>query len=234
MPPTTYRATVEQIDTLAYNVRGLRLKLIAPSAFEFTAGQFVTVHAQDNGRIVKRAYSIASPPHEHGIIELCVQHTDGPASAYFRNLKPGHRIAFSGPSGRFALKEPLDYDPVFMGAGAGVAPLRAMIRHLIHRNVTREIWLLFECEYEHAILYESEFRALASVRKNFRFLPTVSRPKEWRGAVGHVQELFKQHLSDLSDREIYLAGWGEEVRTVAQDLHAFGVPRERVHTEAWT
>ena len=234
MPALTYRATVERIEILAYNVRGFRLKLFEPSRLEFKAGQFIILNVPKDGKVVKRAYSIASPPHEPNAVDLCIQHVEGGiASSYFWQLKEGDAVSVSGPHGNFLLKEPLDYEPVFLATGTGVAPLRAMIKHLIHLNYMRPIWLLFGTRYEHALLYESEFRSLAALRHNFRYIPTVSRPKEWHGEVGHIQQTFQKHIADFSNKELYLCGWLEVVKAVCKDLEALGVPREKLHYEEW-
>ena len=179
MPAIQYRATVERIDILAYNVRGFRLKCLEPPAMEFKAGQFVILNVPQGGKVIKRAYSIASAPHEPHAVELCIQHVEGgAASAYCWKLKAGDPVSISGPHGAFLLKEPLDYEPVFMATGTGVAPFRSMIKHLYHRQFARDFWLLFGTRYEHGLLYESEFRSLATVRHGFHYLPTVSRPKD--------------------------------------------------------
>lgn len=235
MSAVACRATVERIETLSYNVRGFRFRLNDPPALDFKAGQFVILNVPHDGKVVKRAYSIASPPYERGHLDFCIQKVEGGiASTYFWKLKEGDPVSISGPHGNFLLKEPLDYDPVFMATGTGVAPLRGMIKHLFHLNCTRDVWLLFGCRYEHAILYESEFRSLAGLRHNFHYIPTVSRPKEWHGEIGHVQQTFQKFIKDWSNKEIYLCGWLEVVKAVFADLKSFGVPAEKLHYEEWT
>jgi NAD(P)H-flavin reductase len=235
MPPITCRAILDRIDSLSYNVRGFRFRLLEPSTLEFQPGQFMILNVPKGGEVVKRAYSIASPPHETGILEFCIQHLEGgAASAYLWQLKEGDKVSLSGPHGRFLLKEPFDYDPVFIATGTGVAPFRAMIKHLLHRGVPRGMWLLFGCRYEHAILYHSEFRSLAALRHNLHYVPIVSRPKAWDGAVGHVQDLFKKYVTDYSNRDIYVCGWLEVVKAICMDLEALGVPKEKLHYEEWS
>jgi len=235
MPAITCRAVVERVDVLSYNVRGFRLKLIEPSHLDFEPGQFVIVHVPKDGMIVKRAYSIASPPHEQGILELCIQHVEGGmAATFFWQLKEQMSLTLSGPHGRFTLKQPLNYEPVLMATGTGIAPLRSMIKHLFHLNVTQDVWLFFGCRYEHAILYDAEFRALASLRHNFHYIPTISRPKEWKGEAGYVQKAFQKYLQELANKEIYVCGWLEVVKAIVQDLAAFGVPKTQIHYEEWT
>ena len=234
MLATQYRAIVERIDSLSYNVRGFRFKLADPPTIEFKAGQFIIMNVPKDGAVVKRAYSIASPPHEPQAIDLCIQHVEGGiASTYFWKLKEGETVSISGPHGNFLLKDPLDYEPIFMATGTGVAPLRSMIKYLVHRNFAGQMWLLFGTRYEHALLYESEFRSLASARHNFHYIPTVSRPKDWRGETGHIQQTFQKHVTDFTKKEIYLCGWLEVVKAVCKDLEAVGVPKEKLHYEEW-
>jgi NAD(P)H-flavin reductase len=165
MSAQVIQTVVDQITALSYNVRNFRLRLAQPNRMAFEAGQFVIVHVPKDGVVVKRAYSIASPPHEEGVIELCIQHVEkGIATSYFWQLKEGMTVMLSGPHGKFTFKQPIAYEPVFMATGTGVAPFRGMIKHLFHLNATQPIWLFFGCRYEHTLLYEPEFRALASLR----------------------------------------------------------------------
>lgn len=234
MPAVTFRTTVQRIDVLSYNVRGFHLKFMDPPTMSFRAGQFIILHVPHQGAIVKRAYSIASAPHEPQAIELCVQHAEsGIASTYFWKLKEGDPVTISGPHGNFVLKEPVEYEPVFMATGTGVAPFRAMVKHLFHVNFTRDVWLLFGTRYEHALLYDSEFRMLANLRHNFHYIPTVSRPKEWHGETGHIQQTFQKYITDTSNKHIYICGWINVVKAIHNDLGSFGVPQERLHYEEW-
>jgi ferredoxin-NADP reductase len=238
MPVTSCQVICERIDILAYNVRGFRLKLAQPAALPFAAGQFVIVNIPKDGKTVKRAYSIASSPHEPNALELCIQHVEGgAASTYFWGLKEGDKLSISGPHGTFQLKQPIDYDPVFMATGTGVAPLRSMIKHLFTIGTTRQVWLLFGTRYEHSLLYESEFRTLTKLRPNFHYIPTVSRPKDWRGETGHIQDTFKRTFPDVAEAaarmEIYICGVSEVIKSVYSDLAATGIPKEKLHYEEW-
>ncbi len=235
MPAIQYRATVERVDVLSYNVRGFRFKLVEPPTLAFHAGQFIILNVPRDGKVVKRAYSVASPPHEPQAVELCIQHLEGGiASTYLWKLKAGDPVSLSGPHGTFLLKEPLNYEPVFLATGTGVAPFRAMIRHLIHIQFSQPMWLLFGTRYEHGLLYDSEFRSLAALRRTFHYIPVVSRPKEWHGETGHIQQTFQKHLADWANKEMYICGWLEIVRSIASDLAGFGVPKEKIHYEEWT
>ena len=246
MAAITCQTVVDRITVLSYNVRNFRLRLSEPKQLAFEPGQFVIAHVpmkdlppaikakHPNETTAKRAYSIACPPHEEGVIEICLQHVEGGvASTYFWQLKEGMPVTLSGPHGKFLLKQPLDYEPVFMATGTGVAPFRSMMKHLFHVNATQPIWLFFGTRYEHSLLYEDEFRAMSSVRHNFHYIPTVSRPKDWRGETGHIQQTFLKHIKDFSNKEIYVCGWLEVVKSVCKDLQEAGVPAEKIHYEEW-
>ncbi len=239
MPAPTFEATIENIDQLTYNVRGFRFRLPSDIDFNFKPGQFVIMHIPHEGKTVKRAYSIASAPHEKGILEFCIQKLEGGiASNFFWNVKEHTKLTFGGPHGTFYLKEPLDYEPVFMPTGTGVAPFRSMIKHLLHINYTKPIWLLFGTRYEHSLLYESEFRKFSKLRRNFKYIPTVSRAKEWSGERGHVQDTFAKYFpnvpEDTANKQIYLCGWDKVVKAVSTDLADKGIPQEQIHFEEWT
>lgn len=238
MPAPTYETTLEKIDQLTYNVRGFKLKLPEGVDFNFKPGQFVIMHIPHEGKTVKRAYSIASAPHEKGYLEFCIQKMEGGiASNFLWDVEEGAKIKIGGPHGTFVLKEPVDYEPVFMPTGTGVAPFRSMIKHLVHEGYDKPIWLLFGTRYEHALLYESEFRKIAQLRKNFKYIPTVSRPKEWSGERGHVQDTFFKYFpetpKDTDNKRVYLCGWDVVVKAVTNDLSEKGLPKDRIHFEEW-
>jgi len=229
---TQLLTTVADIRQLASNVKHFRLAFEQP--FHFTAGQFVIANVPHQSQLVKRAYSIASPPHETGHVELCIQIMEhGIASTYFDHLQLGDEVSLTGPHGTFLMQQPVDYDPVFLATGTGIAPLRSMIRQLFHDGTARQAWLFLGVRYEHAILYDEEFQVLKRAHENFWYVPTVSRPQQWRGEVGYVQEKFKKFIPVWDDKQLFLCGWTEIVKKMAADLEAHGVPKAKIHYEEW-
>ena len=224
--------TVAEIRQLASNVKHFRFALAQP--FRFSAGQFMIAHVPHEGKTVKRAYSIASPPYESGHVELCIQIMEGGiASTYFDQLTTGDRVTLTGPHGTFTLPQPVAYDPVFLAVGTGIAPLRSMYRQLLHDGCERQIWSFLGVRYETDVLYDEESRALKAAHDNFWYIPTVSRPKAWPGEVGYVQEKFKKFIPVWDHKEIFICGWTERVKHIAADLTAYGVPTQQIHYEEW-
>lgn len=236
MAVQAFQTTVEKVERMTESVKRFYFLLDQPNAMVFAPGQFVIVNVpQPDGKMLKRAYSIASPPHEAGRFELCIQMVpNGRASGFFDALKGGERITITGPHGKFMLKQPLDYDPVFLSTGTGFAPFRAMALQLLHDGFARDLWVFLGSRYEQNVLYLDELRALAAKHPNLKFHPTVSRPVNWPGDRGHVQAAFKQHITDYRNKEMYVCGWDTAVKGVCTDLAAWGVPAAQIHFEEWT
>lgn len=231
------RTTVEGVERLTDNVKRFRFRLDEPRTLPFIPGQFVIVNVPQPGGAapVKRAYSIASPPHDAGHFELCIQMIpNGRASAFFDGLKGGEQVAVTGPHGKFTLKQPVEYEPVFLSTGTGIAPFRAMVHDLLHRGFAHNLWVFLGSRYEHNLLFLQEFLDLQAGYPNLKFYPTVSRPVAWTGDRGHIQEAFKRRILDYRRKEIYVCGWDTAVKGVCSDLAAWGVPKERIHFEEWT
>ena len=237
MAVQSYHTTVERIERMTDSVKRFRFRLDEPTTLPFIPGQFLIVNVPQPGDAppLKRSYSIASPPHDAGHFELCIQMIpNGRASAFFDGLTGGERVTVTGPHGKFVLKQPVEYEPVFLSTGTGVAPFRAMVHDLLHRGFTHNLWVFLGSRYEQNLLYLKEFQALAAQHHNLKFYPTVSRPVHWTGDRGHVQEAFKRRILDYRRKEMYVCGWDTAVKGVCADLAVFGVPKEQIHFEEWT
>ncbi|MBI2500163.1 MAG: hypothetical protein HYW02_01545, partial [Deltaproteobacteria bacterium] len=219
MPLEPITTTLEQIINLTPTVKHFRLRFPKGQQVLFQPGQFCSIHIPEicgldpkSGKPLRRAYSIASGPHEGGTLDLCIKRVEGgPGSNWLWQQKEGDKVLVSLPYGKFLMKEPVDYSPVFVATGTGIAPFRSMIFSLYHHKKVleaRKVWLIFGVRHEEEILYEKEWRELEKREKGFHFVPTVSRPKDWNGEVGYVQEKLKKFLTDPRESQIYICGLG--------------------------
>lgn len=225
---------VEEITELNPTTKMFRLRLPPDKTLPFKAGQFVMVHVPKDGKLSSKAYSICSSPSEKGFIELCLNRIPG---GYFSNflcdLKGGEILPIKGPYGKFLLNEVPKGDQIFVATGTGVAPIRSMIKHLFERRITLPVWLIFGIRFEHPILYEAGFREMAIRHPNFRFLPTVSRPKNWTGEVGHVQDTIKKYILEPEQKDAYLCGLPQMVDETKELLLQIGFKPEQIYTEKY-
>jgi ferredoxin--NADP+ reductase len=196
---------------------GLMVLRIAPESGPvptFQSGQFAVVGlpasaprspladpeepGADPERLIRRAYSIASPslPGEHLELFLTLVRS-GELTPRLFALRPGDRV-WLGPkiTGLFTLAEvPLDQDVVMVATGTGLAPYMSMLRTGITANPRRRFAVLVGARHSWDLGYTAELTTLARICPNFAYLPVVSRPAEepmaWGGAVGHVQSLWQ-------------------------------------------
>jgi ferredoxin-NADP reductase len=188
-----------------------RLHLGSESPLSFKAGQFVILHlppdpnAAPGSKAPKGFYSIASKEHESEI-ELLVERREGYVSHWICSREPGDDISMEGPLGKFTLPEGLCDPLVFIGSGAGVAPLRSMILTLLGKNYGSSI----ELQLGESFLAD-EWSKLASAHPNFRH--HIGPPRAVAAA------------------RYYVAGFNREVEAVLQALAAAGVESSKIHAE---
>ena len=193
-----------------------------------------------------RAYSMANYPGEKGILLLNVRIATPPpdappgtppgkGSSYLFGLKPGDEVLLSGPFGEFFIHES-DAEMVYIGGGAGMAPLRSHIFELLKgRGSRRRISYWYGARSRREIFYAEEFAALAGEHDNFTFRVVLSDPQpadDWEGPTGFVHqvahdEYLARHPAP-EDIEYYLCGPPLMVTSVLQMLDALGVERRNI------
>ena len=136
---------------------------------------------------VSRAYSMANYPGEKGIIKLNVRIASPPpggspdippgqVSSYIFNLQPGDEVTIAGPFGEFLMQDS-DAEIVFIGGGAGMAPLRSHIFDLfLDKKTTRKVSFWYGGRSLKEVFYDKEFEELAAKHDNFTFHLALSNP----------------------------------------------------------
>lgn len=194
---------------------------------DYKAGQFITIGLpvkSEGGKIVRRAYSIASHPGNKRYVELFVRWVRKPVPGRLTtelfNVKEGDVIGWLKPTGRALLvNETLpDGSPdgrriVCMGGGTGIAPFVSIAQQLRASGDKREIVVLHGASYVDELAYKNLFTRLEyeSIDRgrdewNFRYRATISRPQEWfnrswGGQTGRVETFLRPKEDDLSPLE---------------------------------
>jgi len=196
---------------------------------------------------VTRAYSMANYPGEKGIIKLNVRIAcpppkgpqdipPGQVSSYIFNLKPGDEVTISGPFGEFFIEES-DSEMVYIGGGAGMAPLRSHIFELFKaENTARKVSFWYGGRSLQEVFYADEFEELARQHDNFSFHVALSEPlpeDHWQGLTGFIhQVLFNNYLKDHpapEDINYYMCGPPMMTKAVLEMLDNLGVEPENIH-----
>ncbi len=194
---------------------------------------------------VVRAYSMANYPEEKGIVKFNIRVATPPKarddippgkmSSYVFSLKPGDKITVYGPFGEFFAKE-TDAEMVFVGGGAGMAPMRSHIFDQLKRIKTkRKISFWYGARSLREAFYIEEFNQLAEENPNFTWHLALSDalPEDnWKGYTGFIhQVLFDHYLKDHpapEDCEFYMCGPGPMTRATIEMLHNLGVEDENI------
>ena len=227
MPLEPVVTRLEKIFQLTDTVRTFRFRFPEGKWVPFKAGQFCMVHVPTTEKILKKPYSICSAPFEVGYLDLCVKLVEGGVTTnWFWKLKEGDEVTITIPYGGFLIKEPIDDDLIFVATGTGITPLRSMIKTLLREGCERQLTLIFGVRYENEILYADEFRQLEKEHKNFKFIPTISRPKKWEGEVGYVQEKLKKFVTDPQGKRIYVCGLIPMIEAVQQAASEIGFDKK--------
>ncbi len=191
-----------------------------------------------------RAYSMASYPAEGSKIMLNVRIATPPpnmdvppgvASTYIFGLKPGDKVVMSGPFGEFFAKE-TDRDMVYIGGGAGMAPMRSHIFDLLKTNHSkRKISFWYGARSRREMFYDDEFKQLAADNPHFNYTVALSEPQpddHWEGPTGFihkvVMERYLQSHEDPQELEYYLCGPPPMIAAVNQMLYDLGVENDMI------
>jgi Na+-transporting NADH:ubiquinone oxidoreductase subunit F len=197
-----------------------------------------------------RAYSMANHPAEGNIIMLNVRIATPPwdkvkcqymkvppgiCSSYIFSRKPEDKVTISGPYGEFFIKD-TDREMLYIGGGAGMAPLRSHIFHLFHTlKTTRKVSYWYGARSLREIFYEEEFREIEKKFPNFTFHIALSEPlpeDNWTGLTGFIhQVVYDQYLSKLEEPEeieFYMCGPPLMNEAVQKMLYNLGVPQDMI------
>jgi len=198
-----------------------------------------------NDEEVIRAYSMASYPAEGNKIMLNVRIASPPpwapdvppgiASSYIFNLKPSNTVEVSGPYGEFFTKD-TDKEMVFIGGGAGMAPMRSHLYDLLKTNKSdRKISFWYGARSLREMFYDDEFKALAEKFPNFSYSVGLSEPMEednWKGAVGFIHQILYDNMlknhDDPTEIEYYMCGPPPMIDAVDKMLYDLGVEPDMV------
>ncbi|MEE2871462.1 MAG: NADH:ubiquinone reductase (Na(+)-transporting) subunit F [Candidatus Latescibacterota bacterium] len=204
-----------------------------------------------NTEPVIRAYSMANHPAEGDIIMLNIriampppdrssptgwkQVPPGIASSYVFSRKPGDKVTISGAFGEFFIQE-TEREMVYVGGGAGMAPLRSHLYHLFHTLKTgRKVSYWYGARNPNEVFYEDHFRAIEKEFPNFKFHIAMSDPRpedNWEGYVGFIHqvvhdEYLKEHPAP-EDVEYYMCGPPMMLQAVLGMLDGLGVEEEMI------
>ncbi len=269
-----YSATVRSNVNVATFIKELVLELDKGQELEFKAGAYIQIDIPEyklefkdftiedrfkpawdrfdlwglkaaSREAVFRAYSLANPPAEKGILKFTIRIATPPpktkeippgiGSSYTFNLKPGDRVTLSGPYGDFFVKD-TDREMCFIGGGAGMAPMRSHILNQLETvNTHRKVSFWYGARSRQEMFYDDEFTMLSEKHDNFIYHTALSDPQpedNWNGLTGFIHQcLYDEYLKDHEDPteiEYYLCGPPMMIDAINDMLYNLGVEPEMI------
>ena len=229
-------AEVVSKDPVTHDMRHLVLRLVEPGEIKFFPGQYVDIAVP--GTEETRSFSMANTNSRDGRLEFVIKvYPDGLFSHFLdTTLQVGDRLQLSGPYGVFTLREG-DDDLVFIGGGAGMAPILSLLRSMAERGLTRKATYYYGARSRRDLCFEDELLALEDTLPGFRYIPALSEvapDEDWDGETGLITDIVKRHADGLAGVHAYVCGPPPMVEAALPLLAALGVEEKRIYYDKFT
>ena len=230
-------AEVVSNEPVTHDLRHLVLKLVEPTDIAFFPGQYVDISIP--GTEATRSFSMANTSSkESGQLEFVIKvYPDGLFSQLLdTGLHPGDRVDVLGPFGVFTLRDGRDSDLVFVGGGAGMAPILSVLRSLAERGSTRKATYYYGARTQQELCFEDELRALEQTLPNFTYVPALSRPEDGDHdtEVGRITDVVPRRETDLTGSDCYVCGPPSLVEAAMSMLAGLGASEKHIYYDKFT
>jgi propane monooxygenase reductase component len=237
VPIRTLNTKVDRVEPLTHDIYKLCLVLDGEEPLEFHAGQYVDIQIPDTEH--KRSFSMSNTPAVADRLEFMIKlYPGGQFSGLLKDqLEPGHELEVKGPYGVFILREHSDADLIFIGGGAGMAPIWSLLNSMVERGIERKVVYYYGARTRNDLFHLEELETLSKRLPDFRFVPALSDPspdESWDGETGLITDVVDRLEGDLSDFEGYLCGPPPMIDASIPMLGAHGLPEAKIFFDKFT
>ncbi|HEY3683975.1 MAG TPA: 2Fe-2S iron-sulfur cluster binding domain-containing protein [Streptosporangiaceae bacterium] len=230
-------AEVVANDPVTHDMRHLVVKLVDPPALRYFPGQYVDIAVP--GTAETRSFSMANTSaREGGRLEFVIKvYPDGLFSQFLdTKLAVGDRLDVTGPFGVFTLRDAPGTDLVFVGGGAGMAPILSLLRSMAERGIERKATFYYGARTRQDLCFEEELRALEEKLPDFHYVPALSESdgSAWDGEVGLITDVLRRREQNLTGADAYVCGPPPMVEAALELLPALGVADKRIFYDKFT
>jgi propane monooxygenase reductase subunit len=231
-PPRTVSTRVEAVEPLTSDIRRLHLRVLDDQPFEFKPGQYVDIRIpgdEEHHRSFSMANTSTSPDELEFMIKL---YPGGRFSGLLADgaIKPGDELSVTGPYGVFTLRASSPRRLLFIGGGAGMAPILSLLRSLAETESERDAIYYYGARTEADLFHLEELGALPA-----RFVPALSEQTNgWAGECGLITDVIDRLEGDVTDVDAYVCGPPPMVEAAIALLEARGVPEAHIYFDKFT
>jgi propane monooxygenase reductase component len=213
------------------------MRLLEPEEMKFFPGQYMDF--QVPGTDESRSLSMANTPNRDGMFEFVIKvYPGGLFSEYLaEKLQEGDRLTVEAPFGTFTLRESRTSDLLFVGGGAGMAPMLGLLRSMAERGVDRKVTFYYGARTQQDLCFIGELAELAERLSAFTYVPALSdAPDEddWEGERGMITDVLRRRESRLAGMDAYVCGPPPMVDAAIETLTALGVHENNIFYDKFT
>ncbi len=233
------RGVVEVVSNqpLTHDLRHLVVRLVEPQEIKFFPGQYMDF--QVPGTEETRSFSMANTPNRDGLFEFVIKiYPGGLFSEYLaEKVQPGDQLRVEAPFGTFTLRESRTSDLLFVGGGAGMAPMLGLLRSMAERGVRRRVTFYYGARTSADLCFTDELAELGGRLTDFAFVPALSHAPDddgWAGERGMVTEVVRRRETNLAGVDAYVCGPPPMVDAAVATLTALGVAENNIFYDKFT
>jgi propane monooxygenase reductase subunit len=231
----TQSMRVEAIDRLTHDIR----RLVLAGELDFKPGQYVDIKIPGTEEV--RSFSMANVPSDPpGRLEFMIKiFPDGKFSSLLEDggLAPGDEVEVTGPYGVFTLRAKSERPLLFIGGGAGMAPILSLLRAMAQAGSERPAVYYYGARGPKDLFHLEELAELERALPNFRFVPALSDcgdDEDWSGERGLITDVVTRLEQELAEVDAYLCGPPPMVDAAIAALDQKGGPESRVYYDKFT
>jgi propane monooxygenase reductase component len=230
VPPRTVKTRVEAVEPLTSDIRRLHVTVLDDEPFEFKPGQYVDIRIPGDEEH-HRSFSMANT--NAGELEFMIKlYPGGRFSGLLADgsVKPGDELDVTGPYGVFTLRASSPRRLLFIGGGAGMAPILSLLRSLSETGNEREATYYYGARTEADLFHLTELAALPGT-----FVPALSEDSNgWSGETGLITDVVDRIEGDISEVDAYVCGPPPMVEAAIALLERRGVPEAHIYFDKFT
>jgi len=230
-------AEVVSKDPVTHDMRHLVLRLVEPAEVKFFPGQYMDIAIPGTDQV--RSFSMANTSSRDRLLEFVIKvYPDGLFSHFLdTELAVGDRLNLTGPFGVFTLRES-DAELIFVGGGAGMAPILCLLRSMAERGIGRKATFFYGARGSRDLCFEDEIAAIAATLPDFAYVPALSHldPEDgaWDGETGLITDVVKRLTGDLAGAHAYVCGPPPMVEAALPLLETLGVAEKHIYYDKFT
>ena len=239
-PPRTVSAKVTALEALTHDITRLCLTVEDDAPFEFKPGQYVDILIPGGEEDEHRSFSMANLAASSGELEFMIKRYEGGRFSGLLGdggLKPGDELMVTGPYGVFTLRASSPRRLLFIGGGAGMAPILCLLRSMAEAGVERPATYYYGARTATDLFHLDELEELGGRLPGFTFVPALSEAGDgdgWAGETGLITDVVERLEGDLAEVDAYLCGPPPMVDAAIAMLERSGVPESHIYFDKFT